>query len=122
MPDFLTVNPAAARGLASRAALPLVRATTEEVAMRARLLAPGSMKDQIRAVTLPGAVPRGLVISDHPKTQLVLFGTKKHDIKPKKGKFLVFTPKNGGGKVFARIVHHPGTKPNNFLLKALNSI
>lgn len=120
MADFLTVNPAAAQGLASRAALPLVRATTEEVAMRARLLAPGSMKDQIRAVTLPGAVPRGLVICDHPKTQLVLFGTKKHDIRPKKGKFLVFTPKGGGGKVFARIVHHPGTKPNNFLLKALN--
>lgn len=120
MPDFLIVSPAAARGLASKAALPLVRATTEAVAMRARLLAPGSMKDHIRTVVLPSAVPKGLVISDHPATIFVLYGTKKHTVRPKKGKFLVFTPKGSGKKVFTpHPVVIPARKANNFLLKAL---
>jgi hypothetical protein len=57
-------------------------------------------------------------------------GTPPHDIRPKRGRFLVFqTPfrsktipndirsrKGATGKqtVFARVVHHPGTKPRNF--------
>ena len=39
---------------------------------------------------------------------MVEFGTKPHDIEPKKGKALRF--KGRGGFVFAKIVHHPGTK------------
>jgi hypothetical protein len=120
--DFMTVNPALARGLAGKAALPLVVQYTERVATAARIMAPGTMKQHIRVTVLPGASPRGLVICDHPATTFVLYGTKKHVIRPRRGKFLVFTPKGGGKKVFARIVHHPGTKPNNFLLKALHSV
>lgn len=119
--DFQMVNPALARGLAGKAALPLVAQYTERVATAARILAPGSMKQHIRVTVLPSASPRGLVICDHPATTFVLYGTKKHTIKPK-GKYLVFTPKGGSKKVFARVVHHPGTKPNNFLLKALHSV
>lgn len=61
----------------------------------------------------------------------VCFGTKAHVIRPKRGKVLMFTtggrPKSvpgkiksnrgsagKGGVVFAREVHHPGTKARNF--------
>ena len=39
-------------------------------------------------------------------------GTKPHIITPKTAKMLRFTI--NGNVVFARIVHHPGTKPNRF--------
>lgn len=121
--DFLSgISPVAARNLAGKAVLPLVASYTERVAVAARIYAPGTMKQKIRTVVLPGAAPRGIVVCDHPAASFVLRGTKQHVIRPRKGKFLVFTPKGGGKKVFARVVHHPGTKPNNFLLKALNSV
>ena len=45
-----------------------------------------------------------------------LYGPRGAVIRPKKGRFLVFTPK-GGGVVFARQVK--GMKPNPFLKNAL---
>ncbi len=121
--QFLTINPSATRTLASQSAGPYVATLTERVAMHARLLAPGSMKSQIRAVHTGGPSPLGLVVSDHPASIFVINGTRAHKIRPKKpGGVLVFTPKGGSGKVFARVVNHPGTKPNDFLLKALRSV
>ena len=123
MAEFLTINPASARQLATQSAGPYIATLTERVAMHARLLAPGSMKSQIRAIHTGGPSPLGLVVSDHPASIFVLQGTRAHKIYPRKpGGFLVFTPKGGGDKVFARVVSHPGTKPNNFLLKALRSV
>jgi hypothetical protein len=54
-------------------------------------------------------------------------GTKAHDIRPKTKKALRFaagaggarltgSPRKGADVVFARVVHHPGTKPHPFLL------
>lgn len=43
-------------------------------------------------------------------------GTRPHVILPRKGRFLRFPGKSG--IVYARIVHHPGTKPNPFLKRA----
>lgn len=122
MAEFLTINPAATRSLATRSSAPLVAKLTNRVAAHARLLAPGSMKHKIRAVTTGGPSPLGLVVSDHPASMFVIHGTKPHVITPKRGRYLVFTPKGASGPVYARVVHHPGTKANNFLLKALRSV
>jgi hypothetical protein len=120
MPEqFLTINPVAAQRLAVKSSASITRMQTERVAYHARLLAPGSMKTKIRTVTLGGPAPIGLVVSDHPASLFVLHGTKPHKIQAKPGKVLAFTPKGGGSMIFRPSVQHPGTKPNNFLLKAL---
>ena len=49
----------------------------------------------------------------------VISGTRPHDIRPKQRHVLAFNCR--GGKVFAKRVHHPGTKPNNFTVKAADS-
>lgn len=123
MPEFLTINATAAQRLANRASRPMVARTTEMVARHARLIAPGGMKTRIRAITGSGAAPIGIVVCDHPAAMYVIHGTPPHVITPRSpGGTLRFKPKGGGNYVFAKIVHHPGTKPNNFLLKALRSI
>jgi hypothetical protein len=92
------------------------------VAMRARVLAPGSMKTKIRAVGGAGPSPIGIVVCDHPAALFVLKGTKAHDIVPRDKSVLRFTVKGSKGYIFAKIVHHPETKANNFLMEALRSI
>lgn len=47
-------------------------------------------------------------------------GTRPHVIRPKRGKALRFVI--GGQVVFARVVQHPGTRPNPFLNRALAEI
>lgn len=62
-------------------------------------------------------------------------GTKPHDIQPRDKKWLHFEPSvavitagTGGGRagtgtfVFAKTVHHPGTKPRPFLRRALEDV
>lgn len=44
----------------------------------------------------------------------VEFGTKAHIIKPKNKKALSWTDKSGKKRV-AKVVHHPGTKPQPFI-------
>ncbi|GAA2948129.1 hypothetical protein ACFPN0_15315 [Kitasatospora cinereorecta] len=64
--------------------------------------------------------PRGLqgvITCDHPATRFVLDGTRPHLIRPRNKKFLRF--EIGGEVVFTKLVRHPGTKPNNFLARAL---
>lgn len=122
MAEFLVINPVATRRLAERSAGPTIARKAEMVAARARVLAPGSMKEKIRAVGGAGPSPIGIVVCDHPAALFVLKGTKAHDISAKPGGVLVFTVKGSKTKVFATIVHHKETKANNFLLKALMSI
>ena len=90
--------------------------TTEKVAALARTMAPGTMKDHIRAYPSSGL---GLVISDHPATTFVIYKTKPHWISARrKGGRLKF--KYNGEYVYPKKVWHPGNQhPNNFLLKAL---
>ena len=47
-------------------------------------------------------------------------GTKPHIIRPKNAKALAF--KIGGRVVFAKVVHHPGTKAQPFLDRALREV
>jgi len=48
-----------------------------------------------------------------PYAAYVEFGTRPHVIRPVRARALRF--KVGGDVVFAKLVHHPGTKPNPFM-------
>jgi hypothetical protein len=49
-------------------------------------------------------------------------GTGPHEIRPRNATVLRFRPKGSAAFVFARIVHHPGTRANKFLTDAVNAI
>lgn len=84
------------------------------VQRNARAMAPGRMGRRVNAVIASGHVR---IESDHPATMFVIKGTRPHIIRPRYRKVLKFT--TNGRTVFAKIVHHPGTKKNDFLTKAL---
>jgi hypothetical protein len=60
---------------------------------------------------------QGVITCDHPATRFVLDGTRPHIIRPRRAKALRFDA--GGQVVFAAYARHPGTRPNNFLARAL---
>ena len=84
------------------------------VQRNARRMAPGRMGRRVNAVIVGKHVR---IESSHPATMYVINGTRPHLIRPRTRKVLKFNVK--GRTVFARLVHHPGTKANDFLLKAL---
>lgn len=93
------------------------------VEAEARRRAPGSMGQgsnisaQIRRG--PGGDFQGVINSRHPATLYVLYGTRPHAIRPVRAKALRFTV--GGQVVYAKVVMHPGTRPNNWLRDALRA-
>lgn len=63
---------------------------------------------------------RVIIGPDVPYAGFVEFGTKPHDIRPKSPNgVLVFTV--NGQRVFARVVHHPGTKAQPFVEEAFQA-
>ena len=101
-------------GLAERG----LRKRTERVANIAERKAPGTMGAYISWKV--GEGPKGLqgvIVCDHPAVRFVLDGTRPHVIRPRRAKALRFD--SGGRTVFAKVVHHPGTRANNFLAEAL---
>lgn len=84
------------------------------VQRNARRMAPGKMGRKVRAVVVGRHVR---VESNHPATMFVIKGTRPHQIHPRTRQVLKFSVK--GRTVFARVVNHPGTKPNDFMTKAL---
>lgn len=84
------------------------------VQRNARRMAPGKMGRKVNAVIVGKHVR---IESSHPATMYVIKGTRPHTIRPRTRQVLKFSVK--GGTVFARVVHHPGTKKNDFLTKAL---
>jgi hypothetical protein len=84
--------------------------------------------------TLGRSIRAGTLFSDHAVVEaavnyaaFVEYGTRPHIIRPRNGKFLRFpanarsarltgSVRRGGDAVFAREVHHPGTKPRPFLV------
>lgn len=83
--------------------------------------APGSMKQRIRVQIqrAPGGEFRGVVKVEHRAAIWVINGTRPHLIRPVRARVLRFTV--GGRVVYARLVRHPGSKPNDFLRKALRA-
>jgi hypothetical protein len=97
-----------------------LRKRAEKVAARARQTAPGGMRNHI-SVDLVGSgrQRRARVIVDHPAAVFVAHGTPPHVIRPRRARALRFTA--SGRVVFATRVNHPGTRPNPFLLRALEA-
>lgn len=84
--------------------------------------APGSMGTTIRAQIQrgPGGEFRGVINVRHPAAIYVTGGTRPHRIVPRRpGGVLRFTV--NGQVVYARYTNHPGTRPNDFLVKALRA-
>lgn len=92
----------------------------DRTAARARQFAPGSMSERIPPprVERGSGGPSAEIRVHHPAVGYVINGTRPHPIRPRPPKrALRFTI--GGRIVFAAAVNHPGTKPNDFLNKAL---
>jgi hypothetical protein len=92
---------------------------------RAKVLAPvdtGRLRASIRVERRStfGLRQRWTVGSDVDYATMVNDGTRPHIIRPKQAKALRF--KAGGKTVFARIVHHPGTRARPFLDRALADV
>ncbi|MFJ8143275.1 hypothetical protein [Streptomyces sp. NPDC096013] len=92
---------------------------TERVARIAEAEAPGSMGRYVSWKVQEG--PRGLegvIVCDHPAVRYVLDGTRPHLIRPRRRngvlRFVV-----DGQVVYSAYARHPGTRPNNFLARAL---
>jgi hypothetical protein len=88
-----------------------------------RRRAPGSM-GQGNNITVqirrgPGGDFQGVINSRHPATLYVIGGTRPHVIRPVRARALKFTM--GSRTVYAKVVMHPGTQPNNFLRDALRT-
>ncbi|EDY43995.1 hypothetical protein [Streptomyces sp. SPB074] len=95
-----------------------LRRRAERVADLARAYAPGSMA---RGITMRvegrGRGMEAIITSTHPASRYVLHGTAPHIIRPRRARALRFQA--GGRTVFAAVVHHPGTRANDFLSRAL---
>ena len=93
---------------------------------RAKVLAPvdtGRLRASIRVeerrtLTLRSKFTIG---SDVEYAAFVNDGTRPHIIRPKNGQYLRFRGR-GGGWVYAKLVHHPGTRARPFLDDALKQV
>lgn len=108
--------PGAERQLEAAAMALLVR-KARAVQREARRMAPGRMGRKVNAVIVGKHVR---IESTHDATMYVIKGTRPHIIRPRYRKALKFNLK--GRTVFAKVVHHPGTKKNDFLTKALRTV
>lgn len=64
--------------------------------------------------------PTVAIVFDVSYAPMVNDGTRPHIIRPRRTQALRFTI--GGRVVYAKVVHHPGTRPNPFLDKALEQV
>jgi hypothetical protein len=78
---------------------------------------------QVRPVTVGGLpavqVGTGAHYARYVHDGTGIYGPRRAMIRPRHGRYLVFTPKGGRGKVFARQVR--GIRPNPFLKNALSA-
>lgn len=96
-----------------------------QVVARAKVLAPvdtGRLRASIRVERRStfGLRQRWTVGSDVEYAPMVNDGTKPHIIRPRTKKALKF--KMGGKTVYAKVVHHPGTRARPFLDRALADV
>ena len=92
---------------------------------RAKILAPvdtGRLRasGKIQYSGLFSFRPKATIIFDVDYAAAVNDGTRPHEIRPRNAQALRF--RIGGRVVYARVVHHPGTRPNPFLDRALREV
>lgn len=96
----------------------LMQAATH-IAETMKSLAPvdtGNLRDSIGVRLQGDSIVIGPDLERAPYAGYVEFGTAPHEIRPKNAKALRFTV--GGQVVFARVVHHPGTRPSYYVARA----
>lgn len=93
----------------------------------AKLLVPRKTGTLGRSI-VPGALTRdrAIIRATANYAAFVELGTRPHEIRPRRKKVLAFPPagtgrlsgraRRGGPRIFAKLVRHPGTKPQPFLL------
>lgn len=102
-----------------------LRRRAPQVLNRAKILAPvdtGRLRasGKIQYSGLFTFRPKATVIFDVSYAAMVNDGTRPHIIRPKTKQVLKFTV--GGRTVYAKVVHHPGTRANPFLDRALREV
>ncbi|WP_030684284.1 HK97 gp10 family phage protein [Streptosporangium amethystogenes] len=100
-------------------------AAARQVVARAKVLAPvdtGRLRASIRVErrSFFGLRQRWTIGSDVEYAPMVNDGTRPHLIRPRRAQVLRF--KVGGKTVFAKVVHHPGTRARPFLDRALRDV
>lgn len=89
------------------------------IAATMKSLAPvdtGNLRDSIGVRSQGNSIVIGPDLGKAPYAGYVEFGTGPHEIRPRNAKALRFTV--GGQVVFARVVHHPGTRPAYYVAGA----
>ena len=102
-----------------------LEATARQVVNRAKILAPvdtGRLRASIRIESRRTLPLRSVytVGSDVEYARMVHDGTRPHVIRPKTANVLRF--RVGGRWVYAKVVHHPGTKARPFLDRAVREV
>jgi len=77
----------------------------------------GLERSIVTRLAIESSGPVGYVSTSSPIAEYHHNGTRPHVIRPTRRKFLRFP--GGRGVTFAKVVHHPGTKPNRFLTDSL---
>lgn len=120
----IRLDPSAVKAEINRIAARDAARVAREVEARAKQLAPvntGRLRGSIQAqpkFTFRGPTVR--VSADVNYATFVENGTAPHVIRPRNAKALKF--KIGGRVVFARVVHHPGTKAVHFMARAVREV
>lgn len=92
---------------------PLVKEALRKKAPVGRGPGAGRLRDSIRSQhTVSAANTVVTFTASVPYAGFVIDGTAAHDIRPRHAQALHWV--GPGGSVFARLVHHPGTRPNPF--------
>lgn len=106
---------------------PLLRAIQLEAKREAKLLAPRKTGNLAKTIDLGDLTDHYAIVEARARyAAFVERGTRPHIIRPKKKAWLAFPApgsatlagrtKVGGRRIFAKVVHHPGTKPKPYLL------
>lgn len=110
-----------------------LRGRAENVAAHARLLAPKpgassyATGETVASISVEGPTigrtgPEARVVSRTDHAAMLHQGTPPHIIRPRFKKMLVFFSRKAGRVLTVSKVHHPGTKANPFLLRALRAV
>jgi HK97 gp10 family phage protein len=105
------------KGFASKVVQPFVEATADFAFNQMYSNAPWRTGFLAMSITKKVSEGKAVIKPMAPYAIFVEKGTRPHIIRPINAKCLAFSSGMLGGLVFARLVNHPGTKPNPFVEK-----